>query len=237
MAFQQTFAANILGRDFVIGDLHGMVSLLHEQLDAVLFDRAKDRCFSVGDLVDRGPDSPAAARLVMEDWFHAVRGNHEDMLIRAVEGERGSLLKIWRQNGGQWGQSWWRPNPDAEEAAELCRQLPFAITLTHRRGWRIGICHAQCPVDDWAHIETIESDEDRISEMLWGRSRIFADNPPSIDGIDLTIHGHTVIQAPMLRRNALFIDTGASVQGSLTLLCLDDWIGDHAKDKGRLGLD
>lgn len=36
--------------------------------------------------------------------------------------------------------------------------------------------------------------------------------------IDLTIHGHTPLDAPLLLGNALFIDTGCFQGGPLTLL-------------------
>jgi len=49
---------NHQGRDFVIGDLHGCLPLLHRLLDHVRFDPAGDRVFSTGDLIDRGPFSP-----------------------------------------------------------------------------------------------------------------------------------------------------------------------------------
>jgi len=47
---------NQAGKDYVIGDLHGCYELLERLLDAVGFDKSKDRLFSVGDLIDRGPD-------------------------------------------------------------------------------------------------------------------------------------------------------------------------------------
>lgn len=228
MAFHERYRSNAQGRDFVLGDLHGMVDALHDALDEASFDPRRDRCFCVGDLVDRGPDSLAAAKLVTEPWFHAVRGNHEDMLIRVVDGERGQLIPIWRRNGGAWGLSFRRPNRAARQAAELCRNLPHAITLMHQSGWRIGICHAQCPVDDWEEIESLEQDHVQTNQMLWGRSRIVADNPDHVDNVDLTVHGHTIIDRPLLTRNALFIDTGAAIGGPLTLLCLDDWIANSS---------
>src|SRR3546814_14755908 len=74
-------AANKVGSDFIVGDLHGCLDLLQVELDRVGFDRAKDRLFSVGDLIDRGPDSMGCLRLLREPWFFAARGNHEDMLL------------------------------------------------------------------------------------------------------------------------------------------------------------
>ena len=82
--FHQHLPANTVGRDFIVGDLHGCLDLLHAELARLQFEPAKDRLFSVGDLADRGPDSMGCLRLLREPWFHAVRGNHEDMLIAYV---------------------------------------------------------------------------------------------------------------------------------------------------------
>lgn len=75
-----TLPANTQGTDYVVGDLHGCFQLLQDALDKVFFDPACDRLFSVGDLVDRGPDSLKCLQLLAEPWFHAVMGNHEAML-------------------------------------------------------------------------------------------------------------------------------------------------------------
>jgi hypothetical protein len=72
---------NKTGRDFVLGDLHGTTDLLRALMEYVAFDPDKDRIFSVGDLIDRGEDSPGGLALLLEPWFHAVLGNHEDMMM------------------------------------------------------------------------------------------------------------------------------------------------------------
>jgi len=54
---------NTTGKDFVVGDLHGCYDLLESLLGAVSFDKSKDRLFSVGDLIDRGPNSLRCLRI------------------------------------------------------------------------------------------------------------------------------------------------------------------------------
>ena len=54
------FARNERGRDFAVGDIHGCFSDLARGLKAIGFDEKADRLFSVGDLVDRGPESTHA---------------------------------------------------------------------------------------------------------------------------------------------------------------------------------
>ena len=48
---------NALGKDYVVGDLHGCFDLLQRLLHEVEFNKVTDRLFSVGDLIDRGQDS------------------------------------------------------------------------------------------------------------------------------------------------------------------------------------
>ena len=54
-------ARNRMGRDFVVGDVHGCFRTLERCLRQVRFDRDRDRLFSVGDLVSRGPHSLEAS--------------------------------------------------------------------------------------------------------------------------------------------------------------------------------
>lgn len=97
----KTFEPNTKGRDFVIGDLHGALPCLENLLKNLNFDPTVDRMFSVGDLVDRGPDSLKCLRLIRESWFHSVLANHEQMMLEAFIG--GYMGQFWIQNGGMWG--------------------------------------------------------------------------------------------------------------------------------------
>jgi len=63
-SLMQKLPSNTLGRDFVIGDLHGCFDLLERLMKAVDFNFDKDRLFSVGDLVDRGPYSLSCLQLI-----------------------------------------------------------------------------------------------------------------------------------------------------------------------------
>lgn len=71
------FEINTTGRDFAVGDVHGHFTKLQAALDAVGFNAATDRLFSVGDLVDRGPESADVDTWLAKPWFFAVQGNHD----------------------------------------------------------------------------------------------------------------------------------------------------------------
>ena len=78
-------AANDNGRDFAVGDIHGEFNQLKNLLDHVNFDCQLDRLFSVGDIIDRGPDSMECLALLEKPWFHCVIGNHEQQFVSTME--------------------------------------------------------------------------------------------------------------------------------------------------------
>ena len=57
------FPRNADGRDFVVGDLHGMYAVLERALESVGFAPDRDRLFSVGDLIDPGGSQRVDGRL------------------------------------------------------------------------------------------------------------------------------------------------------------------------------
>ena len=116
------FEKNTRGRDLIIGDIHGHFTRAKEALDAVGFNpEAGDRLFSVGDLVDRGPESDQALEWLAKPWFHAVAGNHEDFAIRWPQGNMQAGHYV--QNGGAWNVSN-PPDAQAEFAAAFAALPP-----------------------------------------------------------------------------------------------------------------
>lgn len=83
--FMKSFEANMDGRDFIVGDLHGCYDELQNLLKHVKFDKSKDRLFSTGDLMDRGPKSLECVTLLAQPWFYPVLGNHEDLILGKLE--------------------------------------------------------------------------------------------------------------------------------------------------------
>lgn len=72
----QTVNTQMWRKIWVVGDLHGCRAQLDAQLQKRDFDKQQDLLLSVGDLIDRGPDSPGCLALMQEPWFRCVRGNH-----------------------------------------------------------------------------------------------------------------------------------------------------------------
>ena len=130
--------ANLQGRDFIVGDLHGHPDVLRGLMDHVAFDYDTDRLFSVGDLVDRGPNSAGALDLLEAPWFYPVLGNHDAMLLatlnlghlremRREEAQRtAAYADLFARNGG-W--DWFRPYRMDEESCERWRSALSQVPL------------------------------------------------------------------------------------------------------------
>lgn len=88
------FGINTSGKDWAVGDIHGHFTLLQKALDAVGFDQAVDRLFSVGDMVDRGPECEDVIRWLNLPWFHPVRGNHDDYVCRYDTCDIGNCILV-----------------------------------------------------------------------------------------------------------------------------------------------
>ncbi len=70
------------GRIIVQGDVHGCVAEAQRALEKARFDPSADELWSIGDLIDRGPDSVGVVELYRALGGKFVLGNHEDKLLR-----------------------------------------------------------------------------------------------------------------------------------------------------------
>lgn len=206
----QHFSLNTNGRDFVVGDIHGCFSLLTLAMDAVGFDPSKDRLFSVGDLVDRGPESADVLDWLAKPWFHAVRGNHEQMAIN-FQADLNHAFH-YEMNGGRWFID--LPSRRQKMIAECFEDLPIAIQVDTKIG-RVGIIHAEVPHNDWYSLINISKQERDIA--LWARDKVQSSNETPIRNIDRVYVGHTPLKAPIVLGNVHYIDTGAVFGNKLTL--------------------
>ena len=89
----------------VIGDIHGCDYALSELYDKLLSHTKK--IYSVGDLIDRGPDSKSVIQFCIDNGIKPVMGNHEDMLLAAIRKSNYGIipgyetnLSLWLCNGG-----------------------------------------------------------------------------------------------------------------------------------------
>ncbi|KNY10651.1 serine/threonine protein phosphatase [Achromobacter piechaudii] len=210
---------NEQGRDFAVGDVHGHFSRLQDSLDRLGFDPARDRLFSVGDLVDRGPESEAALEWLARPWFYAVQGNHEDYAIRHVRTGEVDVMN-WRGYGGGWFLD--LPADQQEVYAEAFAKLPIAIEVETTAG-AVGLLHADCPVLFWPRLEFALQDRYKRTSAAcqWSRDRLRQMNRTGIQGVRAVVAGHTPVTAPLALGNVYHIDTEGWRSGYFTFLDLE----------------
>ncbi|SDV49092.1 metallophosphoesterase [Chitinasiproducens palmae] len=216
------FVRNTVGRDFAVGDIHGCFRGLERALAQVSFDPSCDRLFSVGDLVDRGPDSDEAVEWIAKPFFHAVRGNHEQMAIGVASGryDRDTYLR----NGGGWflALAPWQQRA----VAEVFDMLPLAIEIEAERG-AIGIVHADIAGQNWTAFRTAllalnatTPPRALMETTLWSRERAARRNCDGVPDLLALIVGHTPMTKPERLGNVHYIDTGAVFGRQLTMIDL-----------------
>lgn len=218
----------------VIGDVHGCRAELESLLTALgyLLERDPDgrpvdarhpeerTAVFVGDLVDRGPDSPGVLRLVMGmvSGGHAlaVPGNHENKLVRALDGK---AVRVSHGLAETLAQLDLEPPEFTAQVRQFCYDLVSHLVLDDAR---LVIAHAGLK----------EAYHGRAS----GRVRSFAlygDTTGETDeyglpvrypwandyrGSAMVLYGHTPVPAPEWVNNTLCLDTGCVFGGRLTAL-------------------
>lgn len=200
--FNRLIAKNEKGSDYVVGDIHGCFSKLQQVLDEAGFDEATDRLFTVGDLVDRGPESELVDRWLSKPWFYSTCGNHERMAIDFFDGFESA--ELYSYNGGGWFVTL-----DKERQryyVELFKTLPLIIEVQVGEG-KIGIVHAECLLDDWEEFKKLPAQYN--NSALWGRHRIKTRNTSPVKNIDTIYVGHTPLKEAVVLGTHHFIDTGA----------------------------
>lgn len=208
----------------IIGDVHGCSAELEALLaklgytDGVHPD-GRTAVF-VGDLVDRGPDSPGVLRRVMAmvaaGSALCVPGNHENKYGRYVKGRRVQLTHGLAETVRQM----------AEESEEFRQRVGEFIDglVSHYvlDGGRLVVCHAGLP--EKYHGRT----SGRVrSHALYGDTTGETDEfglpvryPWAEDyrGRAAVVYGHTPVPEASWLNNTICLDTGAVFGGKLTAL-------------------
>lgn len=197
-------------RTLAIGDIHGCYRSLSLLGEVVKFSD-DDRIITLGDYVDRGPDSRLVIEWLIERKTHgilvALRGNHEIMMTAARESEQ--HLKEWLKCGGDavlqsYGVS------SVEEIPSSHWSFLDNSLLSHFCSKEHFFVHANAYPD-------IPVDEQPDFMLYW---ESFGDPAPHESGLTM-ICGHTPQRdgIPKSVGHAICIDTWACGKGWLT--CLD----------------
>ncbi|MBU0654409.1 MAG: metallophosphoesterase [Gammaproteobacteria bacterium] len=231
------FGKNLRGRDFIVGDIHGSFSALEVLLLRVNFDPEHDRVFSVGDLIDRGPESHRVIEFLNNPWFYSIMGNHERMLLDSMHDT--SARDNWiRYNGGNW----WKRIPTSVQPRirQVIEKLPLAFEITTNIG-SVAVVHADIPTGmPWSKfVQSLYNDTDVADYALWSRNRFkylsMSGRTTPVEGVALAVFGHTPVRNPLQSANIYYIDTGASLLeddslGKLTMLQVHPTLELHQLD-------
>ncbi|HSR83432.1 MAG TPA: polynucleotide kinase-phosphatase [Streptosporangiaceae bacterium] len=217
----------------VIGDVHGCRAELESLLGDLGYEVSRDaagrasgahlagrRAIFVGDLVDRGPDTPGVLRLVMGmvaagDAF-CVAGNHEAKLLRALRGRDVQVTHGLAESLAQLDEV------TNEFRADVERFLDGLISHYVLDGGQLVVCHAG------------------LTERLQGRASarvrqfcLYGETTGETDEYGLPVrypwaqeyrgratvlYGHTPVPTPEWINNTLCLDTGCVFGGKLTAL-------------------
>ncbi|MFJ4541152.1 polynucleotide kinase-phosphatase [Streptomyces tibetensis] len=208
----------------IIGDIHGCAAELEALLGKLgyvdgVHPEGRTAVF-VGDLVDRGPDSPGVLRRVMamvkSGNALCVPGNHENKYGRYLRGRKvqhtHGLAETIEQMAGE----------SEEFVAEVREFLDGLVSHYVLDGGRLVVCHAGLP--EKYHGRT----SGRVrSHALYGDTTGETDEfglpvryPWAEDyrGMAAVVYGHTPVPEATWLNNTICLDTGAVFGGKLTAL-------------------
>lgn len=222
---------------YAIGDIHGRVDLLaaiHDRIatDAGLHAAKLKQLVYLGDYVSRGGNSRAVVDRVREwlpEGFQRItlKGNHEDLLLRFLDGEP-DVGRHWFDYGGHETLAAYgvvipdRMARDDCSVAVLRDRFEAALPPSHQEFFRsLPISHR---AGDYCFVHggvrpgvplSAQNDHD----CMWIRKSFLESDD---DHGAIVVHGHSISSQPVVRHNRIGIDTGAYHSGVLTCLVLED---------------
>ncbi len=218
----------------VFGDVHGCVGELELLLTKLGYDLRRDdrdravggrhpagrTAIFVGDLVDRGPDTPGVLRLVLgmvrDGDALCVPGNHDDKLLRALRGRKVTVSHGLAESLAQLDRE------SAEFRAEVESFLDGLISHYVLDAGKLVVSHAGLT----ERLQGRASARVR-SFCLYGETTGETDEfglpvryPWANDyrGQAMVLYGHTPVPVPEWVNGTLCLDTGCVFGGRLTAL-------------------
>lgn len=197
-------------RLLAIGDIHGCATALRNLIEFVQI-HPEDTVVTLGDYVDRGPDSKGVIEqlIALRDatTLIPVRGNHEVMMLRAMESR--AAMHEWVQCGGD----------TTCDSYHVCTVDDFPVE--HLEFLRSCVKFHEAPSHFFVHANAdpllpLSSQSDHT--LFWAH---LDDEPAAHISGKTMVCGHTPQWngRPRKYRHAICIDTDAHNGGWLT--CLD----------------
>jgi serine/threonine protein phosphatase 1 len=219
-------------RAYVIGDVHGCLDLLEQLLARITAEierepQPKVSLVFLGDVVDRGPASAEVVEKLRTlsipgASVHFIMGNHEEVMLRVIEGET-ELLRSWLRFGGSETLRSYGVEPREVKrlkSEELAARLKKAIPATHRRflaSFADSIAFGDYVLVHAGVRPGIELSEQTQADLRWIREPFLGDTS---DRGFVVVHGHTITNEVEVTSNRIGIDTGAFCTGTLTALAI-----------------
>lgn len=222
---------------YAIGDVHGRDDLLGRLLDAIGEDaeaRGFDdwRIVMMGDYVDRGEQSAEVlSRLRMllagggpAPETQALRGNHEDMMLRFIEQPEREGPR-WLRNGGlqtllSYGVGGITLASDAEALEDAAQRLAEAAAddLSALRILPAWLRHGTVIFSHAGTDPELPPDLQSERTLIWGTPRFF--QLPRKDGL-WNVYGHYIVDEAGITQGRIAVDTGAYYSGVLSAVRID----------------
>lgn len=239
-------------RAYVIGDVHGCLSLLDRLLERIEEDIAEEpkrkiSLIFLGDLIDRGPASAQVVERVRTYSHpgvttHFVMGNHEEVMLRVIAGDTDILSNWLRFGGSETLRSYGVAPVEVETLSRkaLVEKLARTISRDHREflaGFADSVSFGDYVLVHAGIRPGVDLSEQSQSDLRWIREPFLED---STDHGFTVVHGHTISTAVDVAANRIGIDTGAYCSGVLTALAIDGrkrWLiqtSDKGTDRVRL---
>lgn len=220
-------------RVYAVGDIHGRLDLLEQLLQEIQSDHtargmADALVIFLGDLVDRGPDSRGVVERLMgyRDEPLPTRflmGNHEEVFLRALDGDAKALKFLIRIGGRATIQSYGIDQPayqqmDFEELGIALRARVPQAHIDFLRGFEEWV-----EVGDYLFVHAgirpgLDLRAQRASDLRWIRDDFLLHRE---DFGRMVVHGHSITEEAEVRSNRIGIDTGAFQSGRLTAIGLE----------------
>ncbi len=211
-----------------IGDIHGCWTAL-ETLIATVPITDSDSLVTLGDYIDRGPDSRDVLDWLIErhaaDRLVPLRGNHEIMLLASRESP--GCFHEWLDFGGQATLASFLPRI-AETSDEPPKAPDLALDLIAPKYWRFieETCSDWCETPTHFFVHAGAEPQAPLADQtdLWLFWEKFNDPPPHCSG-KIMVCGHTAQKSGLPRNigHAVCIDTW--VYGAGWLTCLEPATG------------
>ncbi len=226
-------------RTYAIGDIHGHLDLLLAAHDLIAADRAAagdagSPVVHLGDLVDRGPDSPAVIEHLAggiargEPWV-VLKGNHDALFldflddpVRHPEGLRRDLSWLHPRLGGAATLAAYGVRAPADRPlAQVWADAAAAVPAAHRAflaALPLAFARGQAHFVHAGIRPGVALDAQSAVDLLWIRDAFLDDRR---DHGPLIVHGHTALDRPRHYGNRVNLDSGAAYGGPLTAAVIE----------------